>query len=32
LLGGDGGEIRLTELGDDEIMNLVRLDATQAMM
>jgi non-specific serine/threonine protein kinase len=32
LLGGDGGEIRLTELGDDQIMELVRLDATQAMM
>lgn len=32
LLGGDGGEVKLTELPDEQIMQLVRLDAAQAMM
>jgi len=32
LLSGGGAEINLTELPDEEIMQLVRLDATQAMM
>jgi len=32
LLGGDGGEVKLTEMPDDQIMRLVRLDAAQAMM
>ena len=32
LLASDGGEIRLTELSDEKIMDLVRLDAAQAMM
>ena len=32
LLGGEGGEVKLTEMSDDQIMELVRLDATQAMM
>ncbi len=32
LLGGDGGEVKLTELPDDQIMQLVRLDVAQAMM
>ncbi len=30
LLSGDGGEVRLTELPDDQILQLVRLDATRA--
>jgi non-specific serine/threonine protein kinase len=30
LLSDDGGEIRLTELPDDQILQLVRLDATRA--
>jgi non-specific serine/threonine protein kinase len=32
LLGGDGGEVKLTELPDEQIMRIVRLDAAQAMM
>jgi len=32
LLGGDGGEVNLTEMPDEQIMQLVRLDAAQAMM
>jgi len=32
LLGGDGGEVKLTELPDEQIMQIVRLDAAQAMM
>jgi len=32
LLGGDGGEVKLTELPDEQIMQLVRLDVAQAMM
>ena len=28
----DGGEVKLTELADDELMRLVRLDVTRAMM
>jgi hypothetical protein len=31
LLGGDGGEINLTELGDRELLDLVRLDLSSAM-
>ncbi|MEX0775712.1 MAG: DEAD/DEAH box helicase [Phycisphaeraceae bacterium] len=32
LLTGDGGEVKLTELPDEQILKLVRLDAAQAMM
>ena len=31
LLGGDGGEINLTEMGDRELLDLVRLDLSSAM-
>jgi len=32
LLSGEGGEVKLTELPDEQIMQIVRLDAAQAMM
>jgi non-specific serine/threonine protein kinase len=32
LLTGDGGEVKLTELPDEQLLQLVRLDAAQAMM
>ena len=30
LIDGDGGEVGLTELPDDELLDLVRLDVTRA--